>query len=103
MGNSKTATGNQTFMQWFKSRKVQRRLVIFAFMFLPLLLLLLFTYIPFVEMVQFSFYDMKYLGARTFVGLKNYVEVLGRKEIFGSLLVSLYYMGGGVVQILPLP
>ena len=99
MGNSKTATGNQTFMQWFKSRKVQRRLVIFAFMFLPLLLLLLFTYIPFVEMVQFSFYDMKYLGARTFVGIKNYVEVLGRKEIFGSLLVSLYYMGGGVVQL----
>ena len=41
-------------------------------------------------MIQFSFYDMKYLGARTYVGLKNYAEVFDRKEIFGSLFNSLY-------------
>ncbi len=91
--------GNQTFKHWIGSRKIQRRLVIFTFMFVPLLLLLLFTYVPFAQMIQFSFYNMKYIGSRTFVGLKNYIEVLGRKEIFGSLMVSLYYMGGGVVQL----
>lgn len=89
----------QSFKKWICTRKVQRRLVIFTFMFVPLLLLLLFTYIPFVKMIQFSFYNMKYIGARTFVGLKNYAEVFQRKEIFGSLFNSLYYMAGGVVQL----
>lgn len=89
----------QSFGQWFGSRKIQRRLVIFTFLFVPLLLLAVFTYVPFLKMIQFSFYNMKYLGARTFVGLKNYAEVFERKEIFGSLFNSLYYMAGGVVQL----
>lgn len=101
MSNPKTNTQAepQSFKKWIGTRKVQRRLVIFTFMFVPLLLLLMFTYIPFAKMVQFSFYNMKYIGPRTFVGLKNYVEVFQRKEIFGSLLVSLYYMAGGAVQL----
>lgn len=81
------------------SGKMQKRLVVITFMFVPLLLLLVFTYIPFAEMIGFSFYDMKYIGERTFVGLANYKEVFQRTEIFKSLLVSLYYMGGGVVQL----
>lgn len=89
----------KTFQQWFWSRKVQRYLVIFTFMFLPLLLLLVFTYIPFGKMIQFSFYNMKYIGKRTFVGWKNYIEVFNRPEIFKSLFVSVYYMLGGFVQL----
>ena len=89
----------KTFGEWFGSRKIQRRLVIFTFMFVPLLLLLMFTYIPFGKMVQFSFYNMKYIGKRNFVGLKNYVEVFNRPEIFKSLFVSVYYMGGAVLQL----
>ena len=42
----------KTFKEWFGSRKVQRYLVIFTFMFLPLLLLLMFTYIPFGKMIR---------------------------------------------------
>lgn len=97
-GNIATAE-KSSFKQWVGSRKVQKRLVIGTFLFVPLILLLVFTYIPFVKMVQFSFYDMKYLGDRTFVGIKNYIEVFNRKEIFGSLFVSVYYMGGAVVQL----
>ena len=59
----------------------------------------MFTYIPFGKMVQFSFYNMKYIGKRNFVGLKNYVEVFNRPEIFKSLFVSVYYMGGAVLQL----
>ena len=81
------------------SGKMQKRLVVITFMFVPLLLLMVFTYIPFAEMIGFSFYDMKYIGEKTFVGLDNYKEVFQRTEIFKSLLVSLYYMGGGVVQL----
>lgn len=68
-------------------------------MIVPLLLLLTFTYIPFAKMVQFSFYDMKYIGPRTWVGIKNYVDVFKRSDIFGSLLLSLYYMAGAVIQL----
>ena len=50
-------------------------------------------------MIQFSFYNMKYIGKRTFVGWKNYIEVFNRPEIFKSLLVSVYYMLGGFVQL----
>lgn len=78
---------------------VQRVLVIISFLFIPLLLLLLFTYIPFGKMIQFSLYNRTYLNEGTFVGLQNYVDVFKRKECFGSLIVSVYYMGGAVVQL----
>ena len=42
---------------------------------------------------------MKYIGPRKFVGLANYVDVFHRTEIFRALLVSVYYMGGAVVQL----
>lgn len=82
-----------------KGRSFQQGLTIVTFLFAPLLLLVVFTYLPFIKMVGFSFYNMKYIGGRTFVGLENYREVFARPEIFESLFVSLYYMGGAVVQL----
>ncbi len=100
MGKSAgTAVGQKTFAEKFKSRKVQQMLVIVTFLFAPLLLLIVFTYLPFMKMVQFSFYNMKYIGPKKFVGLANYVDVFNRPEIFRALLVSVYYMGGAVVQL----
>ena len=99
MSNPATAAQKKSFGEWFRSRKVQKRLLIGTFMIVPLLLLLTFTYIPFAKMVQFSFYDMKYIGPRTWVGIKNYVAVFKRSDIFGSLLLSLYYMAGAVIQL----
>lgn len=101
MSNMATATPKtkKSFGEWLKSRKGQKWIVIITFMFVPLLLLTVFTYVPFFKMVQFSFYKMKYIGPRTFVGLKNYKEVFSRSECFKSLYVSLYYMGGAVVQL----
>lgn len=99
MSNPATAAQKKSFGEWFRSRKVQKRLLIGTFMIVPILLLLTFTYIPFAKMVQFSFYDMKYIGPRTWVGIKNYVDVFKRSDIFGSLLLSLYYMAGAVIQL----
>lgn len=87
------------FMKWLKSRKGQKWIVIFTFMFVPLLLLLIFTYLPFFKMIEFSFFKMKYTGPRTFVGWDNYIDVFKRSECFKSLFVSLYYMGGAVIQL----
>ena len=83
----------------FQKRKTQQRIVMITFMFFPLLLLFLFTYLPFGEMAAFSFYQMKYVGRRTFVGWQNYIDVFHRSDIFKALLLSLYYMGGSVVQL----
>ena len=96
---SNTPGTKKSFKEKLMSRKGQKWLVIITFMFVPLLLLIMFTYVPFFKMVQFSFYKMKYIGPRTFVGLKNYQEVFSRSECFKSLAVSLYYMGGAVVQL----
>lgn len=96
----KTQTGGKkSFMEWAKSRKGQQTIIIVAFMIIPLLLLFTFTYLPFGEMVQFSFYKMKYTGRRTFVGWKNYIDVFKRDDCFNALKLSLYYMGGSVVQM----
>lgn len=89
----------RTFGQWARSRDGQKVFVMVAFMVVPLLLLFLFTYLPFAEMVGFSFYNMKYIGARKFVGFKNYLRVFQREDCFGALKLSLYYMGGSIVQL----
>ncbi len=77
----------------------QKIIVAVTFMLVPLFLLVLFTYLPFFKMVQFSFYNMKYIGTRTFIGLENYKDVFTRPEILGSLRLSFFYLGASVVQL----
>lgn len=89
----------RSFGEWARSRDGQKVFVMLAFMIIPLVLLFVFTYLPFAEMFGFSFYDMKYVGERKFIGLKNYIRVFQRKDCFGALKLSLYYMGGSIVQL----
>ena len=99
-GMTRTATAKKrTFGEWARSRDGQKVFVMVAFMTIPLLLLFVFTYLPFAEMFGFSFYNMKYVGARRFVGFKNYLKVFERDDCFGALKLSFYYMGGSVVQL----
>ncbi|MGN0406084.1 MAG: carbohydrate ABC transporter permease [Bariatricus sp.] len=99
MGQRAEVRSKKTFGQWMRSRKGQQTLIIVAFSIIPLVLLFTFTYFPFAEMVKFSFYKMKYVGARTFVGLDNYLTLFERKDIVTSLKLCLYYMVGAVFQI----
>lgn len=96
---TKSAKPKRSFGEWLRSRDGQKVLVMIAFMIIPLVLLFTFTYLPFAEMFGFSFYNMKYVGTKTFVGLKNYTRVLQRDDCFGALKLSLYYMGGSIVQL----
>lgn len=100
--SAKNSAGNMkkfNLYNWFKSRKGQQTVIICSFMVLPLLLLFTFTYLPFGEMTKFSFYRMKYTGSREFIGWKNYMDVFRRDDIFSSLKLSFYYMGGSVIQM----
>jgi multiple sugar transport system permease protein len=87
------------FWDWFTSRKVQRKFITICFMLIPLVLLFTFTYLPFAKMVGFSFYKMKYIGERKFVGLKNYIKVFTEPEYFSTLKLSVFYMVGSLVQL----
>lgn len=97
--NITTQKKKRSFGEWARSRDGQKVFVMIAFLVVPLVLLLVFTYLPFAEMVGYSFYNMKYTGARKFVGWKNYMKVFQRSDCFGALKLSLYYMLGSVVQL----
>ena len=95
-------TQQSGFGKWLKSRKGQQTIVIVAFSIIPLLLLFTFTYLPFGEMVKFSFYKMKYATPpenRVFVGWKNYIDVFKRDDCFSALKLSIYYIFGALFQL----
>ncbi len=97
--NAEPAGKSVGLLKWMRSRRGQRVLIMTTFMLAPLLLLFLFTYLPFFKMLQFSFYDMKYLGDRDFVGFQNYIDVFKRDDCFKALKLSFYYMGASFVQL----
>ena len=97
--NITTQKKKRSFGEWARSRDGQKVFVMIAFLIVPLVLLIVFTYLPFAEMVSYSCYNMKYTGARKFVGWKNYMKVFQRSDCFGALKLSLYYMLGSVVQL----
>lgn len=86
-------------IKWLRSGKGQKTLIIITFMTVPLLLLFVFTYLPFLKMFEFSLYNMKYIGPREYVGFKNYTEILKDKEVLNSLKLSIYYLIGSFVQL----
>ncbi|GAA4721559.1 sugar ABC transporter permease [Isoptericola chiayiensis] len=71
------------------------------FLLAPILLLVLFTYVPVANMVWYGFTDWDGLDpVKEPVGLANYVEIFTRPEIFQVFLVSLYYVVGAFVQLI---
>lgn len=98
----KEGKGKNGLVGWAQSRDGQKILVCIGFSIIPLILLFVFTYLPFAEMIRYSFYKMKYLtpvDKRIFVGWKNYMDVFQREDCFGALKLSLYYCVGALVQL----
>jgi multiple sugar transport system permease protein len=70
------------------------------YLLVPLAFLLIFTYIPVVNLFRYSLSSWDGVDpSRPFVGLKNYVELFTRPELFRVFFVSLYYLGASAVQI----
>ena len=99
--SAKSMKTKKTFGQWFKSRKVQQWLVIVSFMIVPVLLLLVFSYVPFAKMFEFSLYKMKSYDSKnnTYVGFKNYIDVFTRDDCFNSLKLAGYYIVASFIQL----
>jgi len=80
--------------------KTKRNFIPWLYLLLPVGLLALFTYLPVINMFWYSTTTWDGFDPhKKFVGLHNYVTIAHDTEIFHSLLNSLYYFGGAIIQI----
>ncbi|MDQ0060423.1 carbohydrate ABC transporter permease [Paenibacillus harenae] len=81
------------------SFNTQKKLIIFLFVSVPLLLLLTFAYYPALELFRISFTSWDGLSPdRTWIGWDNYKEVFSNSSIFGVFKHNLAYFVVGIVQ-----
>lgn len=81
------------------THKQQQHITTLLFLLAPLLLLVIFTYIPVANMFWYSFTKWDGFGEKEFVGLNNYIELFTRPELFNVFSVSLYYFFASFVQL----
>lgn len=77
----------------------QQRVMAALFLAVPLILVAVFGYLPFLNMVEYSFLRWDGLSKKEFVGLANYRDALTRVENFRVFFVSIYYFGASFVQL----
>jgi multiple sugar transport system permease protein len=79
--------------------KTQRRIVISAFLLLPVTLLIVFAYMPLGKLFFYSFTDWSGTSKNYhFVSLDNYSHLFTDRDQFAVLKVSIYYILGTFVQ-----
>ena len=79
--------------------KKQQWITIITFLLMPTALLLLFTYVPLVQMIRWSFTDWRGFTEMNPVGWKNYIRIFTRHEYWDVFKVSIYYFIGSLIQI----
>lgn len=88
-------------MKKFSSLTYRKQQVVITilFLFIPILLVLVFGYLPILNMIGYSFNKWDGLGDKQFIGIDNYTELFTRVENFRVFFVSIYYLAGSFVQI----
>jgi multiple sugar transport system permease protein len=80
--------------------KKQKIAIAVVFLFVPVLLLLVFTYLPAVSMVKYSFTDWDGVSkVKNFIGLDNYKTIFSDFSYFKPMTVSIYYFIASFIQI----
>ncbi len=80
--------------------KKQKDIISIAFLFIPVLLLFVFSYLPAFAMVGYSFTDWDGIAPqKNFIGFENYTTIMQDPTYFQPLLTSLYYLVGSFIQI----
>ena len=88
-----------SLLQWIKGYTGQKYITTCLFLLIPLVLLVLFTLIPAVNMGIYSFQKRDQLGVSVeWVGFDNYVRVFTDSSYIKPLANSVYYMIGSFVQ-----
>lgn len=88
--------------------KMEKILIIVCFLAVPLTLLILFTYVPLVDMIRFSMYHYKgftdtrpvfvAFGSSNFYA-DNYATIFSDSSYWLPFKVSLFYLMGSLIQI----
>ena len=82
------------------SYKKQEKVIVFLFLLVPLMFLIVFTFLPALYMFRLSFVEWNgFSGVKKWVGLANYIEIFKNPDYFKPLLNSLYYFFGGLLQL----
>ncbi len=90
----KTKNGrNVGFGQWLRTYEGQKLYVSILFLLIPLALLVLFTFVPAVNMVGYSFQERDQFGVDPkFVGFENYKTIFTNPDYFITFKNSWWHL-----------
>ena len=89
----------RSFTEWLRTYEGQKFYVSALFLLAPLVLLMLFTFVPALNMITYSFQERDQFGVDPkFVGFDNYVTIFTDPDYLLTFKNSLYYLIGSVVQ-----
>lgn len=79
----------------------KERKIIFIFLFFPILLLILFGFLPIISLIGYSFTSWNGLSTtKEFVGFDNFIKILTDPSYIEVFKNSLYYFVSGILQII---
>lgn len=97
---TKKSTVGRKFSFSSLTYKKQKIVISVVFLFVPVLLLLTFTYLPSVSMIKYSFTDWDGISkTKHYIGLGNYKTIFSDTSYFKPMTVSIYYFIASFVQI----
>lgn len=82
------------------SNKLQRNILIFSFLILPLILLIAFSYVPIIGNLIFSFTNWKGFGDINFIGIRNYKKIFTNPEYIAMFKNCLWYFLVAIPQLI---
>lgn len=83
-----------------RRKSIRRQLVPWLYLLVPLVFLIVFTYVPVANMFWYSVTSWDGLEpTKPFVGLKNFVTIFTNPVYFNVFFVSIYYLVASFVQI----
>lgn len=92
--------GRGSFSSSTYTYKRQKVLTSILFLLAPMVLLVVFTYLPAINMFFYSFTQWDGFGPiDKFIGLQNYIDIFTKPEYFSVFWVSFYYFVGAIVQL----
>ena len=90
----------RTFLQWVRGYTGQKYITTVLFLLIPLVLLILFTLIPALNMGIYSFQKRDQMGVSVeWVGLDNYARLFTDESYLKTFANSIYYLFGSFVQL----
>lgn len=95
---SAVAKKKQSLGQWLKGYTGQKYITTILFLLIPLVLLVLFTLIPAINMCIWSFQDRDSMGEYKWIGFENYVTIFTDASYITTFKNCLYYLVGSFIQ-----